>query len=135
MHLGYVGIRVTNLKRSLKFYTELLGLKEVGKGDFTKYEAGIWVKLKEDEKSGQHLELNWYPKGSHFDVPHVAGEGLDHIRFAVDNIEETYKKLLEKGAEPKPIDHSLTEGWVAHVKDPDGNWIEIFKIPPSQAAK
>ena len=70
MHLGYVGIRVTNLKRSLKFYTELLGLKEVGKGDFTKYEAGIWVKLK-DEKSGQHLELNWYPKGSHFDVPHM----------------------------------------------------------------
>ena len=112
-----------------------MGLKEVGKGDFTKYEAGIWVKLK-DEKSGQHLELNWYPKGSHFDVPHVAVEGLDHIRFAVDdNIEETYKKLLEKGAEPKPIDHSPTEGWVAHVKDPDGNWIEIFKIPPSQAAK
>lgn len=134
MHLEYVGIRVTNLERSLKFYTELLGLKEVGKGDFTKYEAGIWVKLK-DEKSGQHLELNWYPKGSHFDVPHVAGERLDHIRFAVDNIEETYKKLLEKGAEPKPIDPSLTEGWVAHVKDPDGNWIEIFKIPPSQAAK
>jgi catechol 2,3-dioxygenase-like lactoylglutathione lyase family enzyme len=100
MHLEYVGIRVTNLERSLKFYTELLGLKEVGKGDFTKYEAGIWVKLK-DEKSGQHLELNWYPKGSHFDVPHiVAGKGLDHIRFAVDNIEETYKKLLEKGAEP-----------------------------------
>jgi hypothetical protein len=30
-----------------------LGLKEVGKGDFTKYEAEIWVKLK-DEKSGQH---------------------------------------------------------------------------------
>ena len=58
MHLEYVGIRVTNLKRSLKFYTELLGLKEVGKGDFTKYEAGIWLKLKEDEKSGQHLELN-----------------------------------------------------------------------------
>jgi catechol 2,3-dioxygenase-like lactoylglutathione lyase family enzyme len=29
MHLEYVGIRVTNLKRSLKFYTELLDLKEV----------------------------------------------------------------------------------------------------------
>jgi lactoylglutathione lyase len=134
MHLEYVGIRITNLERSLKFYTELLGLKEVGKGDFTKYEAGIWVKLK-DEKSGQHLELNWYPKGSHFDVPYVAGKGLDHIRFAVDNIEEMYKKLLEKGAEPTPIDPSLIEGWVAHVKDPDGNWIEIFKIPPSQTAK
>jgi catechol 2,3-dioxygenase-like lactoylglutathione lyase family enzyme len=59
MHLEYCGIRVTNLERSVKFYTEVLGLKEIFRGIFTEYGAGIFVKLR-DESSGQHLDLNWY---------------------------------------------------------------------------
>ncbi|HEY9406059.1 MAG TPA: hypothetical protein VIP53_01270 [Nitrososphaera sp.] len=56
------------------------------------------------------LELNWYPKGSHFDVPHVAGEGLDHIRFAVDNIEETTKSCWKKA-------QSLSQSIIPSPKD------------------
>ncbi len=65
MHLRYFGIRVTDLERSLRFYTELLGLKKAGLGDMSKNGGGrgTWVLLI-DEKSGQQLELNWYPKGS-----------------------------------------------------------------------
>ena len=129
MHLEYVGIRVTNLDRSLKFYTELLGLKEVSRGDFTKHGAGIWVKLK-DEKSGHYLELNWYPPGSRFGTSYVAGEGLDHIGFIVDDVQEKFKELVSKGAEPTEIDPSVTGGRSAHVKDPDGNWIELYQLTP-----
>jgi len=60
MYLSYFGIRVTNLDRSLKFYTELFGLKEVARGDNRKLGGGIYVLLR-DEKSGQKLELNSYP--------------------------------------------------------------------------
>lgn len=48
MKLDYFGIRVTDLERSIKFYTQFLGLKEVARGDFSKYGAGIWVKLRDE---------------------------------------------------------------------------------------
>ena len=125
MKLSYFGIRVTDLERSLRFYTQLLGLKEVRRGDSRKYGAGIWVLLK-DEPSGHELELNWYPPGSEYAVPYVPGEGLDHIGFLVDDVRKTYRDLVAKGAAPTPITPEETEGWTAYVTDPDGNWIEIY---------
>ena len=127
MKLDYFGIRVTDLERSIKFYTQLLGLKEVARGDFSKYGAGIWVKLR-DEQSGMQLELNWYPETSRFGVPYIVGEGVDHIGFVVEDVKETYKELVNGGAQPTEIDPSLTQGWSAHVKDPDGIWIELFQL-------
>jgi len=125
MRLSYFGIRVTDLERSLRFYTGLLGLKEVRRGDATKVGAGIWVLL-EDGPSGQQIELNWYPPGSEFAVPYVAGEGLDHIGFLVDDVRTTFKELVAKGAAPTHVTPKETDGWTAYVKDPDGNWIEIY---------
>ncbi|OFX18156.1 hypothetical protein A3K71_04285 [archaeon RBG_16_50_20] len=133
LHLEYFGLRVRELERSLKFYTELLGLTEVKRG--TQYEigGGIWVLLK-DEKSNQHLELNWYPLDSPFNVEYLPGEGLDHIGFVVDNVVEKFEELVAKGAERTMIDPIKTKGWLAYLKDPDGNWIEIFqRTPPSMA--
>ena len=129
MYLSYFGIRVTNLDRSLKFYTELFRLKEVTRGNNTQIGGGIYVLLK-DEKSGQKLELNWYPEGSPYNVRYVPGEGLDHIAFRVNNVDETLKELATKGYQPIEIKPSLSEPIrgvrVAYIKDPDGNWIELY---------
>ena len=125
MKLSYFGIRVTDLERSLKFYTQLLGLKEVRRGEATEWGAGTWVLLK-DEPSGQQLELNWYPPGSKYAVPYVPGEGLDHIAFLVDDVRKTFNELVAKGAAPTQVTPEETDGWTAYVKDPDGNWIEIY---------
>jgi len=56
----YVGIRVTNLQRSIDFYTEVLGMKVKGRGkiDQTKGET---VGL-ESEKDGFVLEHNKQPR-------------------------------------------------------------------------
>jgi lactoylglutathione lyase len=131
MYLSYVGIRVTNLDRSLKFYTELFGLREVTRGDNTRIGAGIYVLLK-DQKSGQKLELNFYPEDSRYDFPYTPGEGLDHIAFRVNSVKETIKEL--KGVQIADPQASHTpvgqEGYhVAYVKDPDGNWIELYDHP------
>lgn len=132
MYLSYFGIRVTNLDRSLKFYTELFRLKEVTRGNNTQVGGGIYVLLK-DEKSGQKLELNWYPEGSPYNVRYVPGEGLDHIAFRVNNVDETLKELATKGCQPIEIEPSLSEPIrgvrVAYIKDPDGNWIELYHHP------
>ena len=47
MKRKYFGIRVTDLERSVKFYTNMLGLKEVRRGDMAKHNRGIWVLLKD----------------------------------------------------------------------------------------
>ncbi len=127
MHLNYVAIRVTDLDRSVKFYTDVLGLEEVKRTDSRKFGLGIWVLL-EDGKSGQHIELDWYPPGSEYAVPYTPGEALDHVGFIVDDVEATYRDLLAKGANPTGVDRNATEGWTAFLKDPDGNWIEIYQL-------
>ncbi len=125
MRLEYVGLRVTDLERSVRFYTELLGLEEIRRRD-SPNSGGTWVVLK-DPESGAKLELNWYPEGSEWDAPYVPGEGLDHIGFIVDDVREAYERLVAAGAEPA-MDPSRAEGWVAYVKDPDGNWVEIYQL-------
>jgi len=132
MYLSYCGIRVRDLDRSLKFYTELFGLREVARGDHQKYGAGIYILLR-DEKSGQKLELNWYPEGSAHAVPYTPGEGLDHIAFVVEDLKATYDELLRKGGKPTGVDPSNTGGWLAYVKDPDENWIEIYQHDPTKS--
>ena len=116
----------------MKFYTELFNLKEVARGDHRKYGAGLYVLLR-DGRSGQKLELNWYPEGSTHATPYTPGEGLDHVAFVVDNLEATYKELLAKGVEPTGIQPSSTGGWLAYLKDPDGNWIEIYQHDPAKS--
>ena len=72
------------------------------------------------------LELNWYPKGSRHDVPYTAGEGLDHIAFCVGNIDDSFKELVAKGA--GTTDFGPRAGTTyCYVKDPDGNWIELYQ--------
>jgi lactoylglutathione lyase len=124
-YLSYVGIRVTNLERSLKFYQELLGLEEVARGDNSKYGVGVFVLLR-DRKSGEKLELNWYPKGSKYAVPYAVGEGLDHIAFCVDDIEKEFQQLVASGATPTDFGPEPPRSY-CYVKDPDGNWIELYQ--------
>jgi len=133
MYLAYFGIRVTDLDRSLRFYSELFGLKEVARGDRTQDGGGRYVLLR-DQKSGQKLELNWYPENSSYGVPYSPGEGLDHIAFRVNNVSETLKQLAARGAKAVQLPPPLREGKgisysfkLAYVLDPDGNWIELVE--------
>ena len=125
MGLRYFGIRVTDLERSLRFYVELLGLKEKRRGIM--YHGGKWVLL-EDTRTHQRLELNWYPANSPYATKYVPGDGLDHIGFTVKDPSATYRKLLLAGAQSalSPDDKNGVRG-VYYIKDPDGNWIEFFR--------
>ena len=133
MPLRYAGIRVTDLARSLRFYTKVLRLREVRRGDLRRQGLGIWVLL-EDPRSHQRLELNWYPPRSSHATRYLAGEGLDHLGFLLGNVsakrlESEYQRLLRGGARPTAVTPRVTGGWVAYVRDPNGLWIEIFRWP------
>lgn len=133
MRLYYVGLRVSNLRRSVRFYTQVLGLREKIRGDLRGEGRGIWVGL-EDPRSKVKLELNWYAPGSPFATRFRPGESLDHLGFELGHasaakLRQVYARLLRQGAKATPMTPERTEGWMACVRDPDGNWVEIFRLP------
>ena len=133
MRFEVVGLRVTRLERSLRFYTRALGLKVVQRGDTRSWGGGIWVVL-EDPRSRRRVELNWYPKGSLFSGPYRTGDAVDHLDFTLGvvprkELERVYRRLLRQGGRPTGYAPSTTEGWMASVLDPDGIWITVGRKP------
>lgn len=133
MYLSYFGIRVRDFEKSLKFYSDLFGLKLVKNGDNTRNGGGKYALLR-DPQSGQKLELNYYAPGSQYGVSYEPGEGLDHIAFRVSSVADTVRELVSKGVEVIDIPESIANPYLnptyvyhlAYVKDPDGNWLELY---------
>ncbi len=94
--LGDVGIRVTNLEKSIDFYTKVFDLEEIDRGGD---DEGTYVLFK-DRHSGQRLELNWYAESNPFWAPYVVGESLDHFEVRVRSVPETMERLKRLGILP-----------------------------------
>jgi len=121
--LAYTGIRVKDLDESVKFYTELLGMKETGRSD-VEASRGQTVQLV-SENGGPTLELNYYGKGSKFYTEYSIGEALDHIAFQVEDLN---KLKAEAGKAGCPVVLEMKSGnsqW-AYIQDPNGSWLEVF---------
>jgi len=121
--LEYVGIRVTNLQKSIDFYTKLLGMKVAGRGKIEQT-RGETVALKSEE-GGFTLELNYYEKDSPYNTPYAAGEGLDHLAFKVDNLDKALEETRKAGHRVI-LEMKANGGRWAYIEDPDGIWIELF---------
>ena len=119
----YVGIRVTNLQRSIDFYTKILGMKVAGRGK-VEQTKGETVSL-ESEKGGFILELNYYEEKSPYNTKYTVGEGLDHLAFKVDNLDKALKEAKLAGY-PTILEMKADGGRWAYIEDPDGIWIELF---------
>lgn len=130
-YLAYTGLRVTDLERSLRFFTRFFGLSEVARGDSSSSGGGVAVLLR-DPFTGQKLELNYYPPGSKYSVPYVPGEGLDHVAFRVADLAGKLKELAKEGYLPvrkgDPVE-PMKGFHLAYVSDPDGNWVELWQQP------
>jgi lactoylglutathione lyase len=125
----YTGIRVRNMDESIKFYTQILGMKIVEKRQKTEPTKGEVVTLK-SPASAQLLELNFYEEESPFYAPYLNGEDLDHIAFDVEDLEDAVSDLKKKGVEiaVEPYQIGISLGWKeAFVKDPNGIWIELLQ--------
>jgi catechol 2,3-dioxygenase-like lactoylglutathione lyase family enzyme len=126
MKLVYAGVRVQDLKRSLRFY-KALGMKIVNRG--TMEHGGVYAHLK-SPGSQQVLELNYYPKRNRFYEPYRRGSELDHLGFWVRDVDACLNFLKRLGA--KPVVEPWTEGRyrLAFVEDPDGICLELLGLTP-----
>ena len=118
-----VGIRVKDIQKSIDFYVKLLGMKIVGRGKLEETK-GEWVELG-SEKDGLILELNYYEDGSPYCVEYVVGEGLDHLTFKVDDLDEALKEMSLAGYHVKDKRKQGKLRW-AYVEDPNGIWIQLY---------
>jgi lactoylglutathione lyase len=119
----YVGIRVTNLQKSIDFYAKLLGMKIAGRSRIEQTK-GETVALQAEE-GGFILELNYYEKDSPFNIKYAAGEGLDHLAFKVDNLDKALDEARQAGHRVI-LEMKTKESKWAYIEDPDGIWIEVF---------
>jgi lactoylglutathione lyase len=119
----YAGIRVRNLKKSLNFYRNIMGMKITRRG--TMPHGGKYVALR-SPGSRQELELNWYPARSRFYTKYRRGDEMDHLAFGVGNIRAALKRLMSKGVEVAVSLEKARGITEVYVKDPDGIWIELL---------
>jgi lactoylglutathione lyase len=119
----YIGIRVTDLERSIDFYTNILGMKVSGRSKIEQTK-GETVGL-QTEKDGFTLELNYYEKDSPYNTKYVVGEGLDHLSFKVDDLDKALEEA-KKAGHRTILQMKADGGRWAYIEDPDGNWIELF---------
>ncbi|MCJ8315994.1 VOC family protein [Idiomarina sp.] len=119
-------VRVHDLERSLHFYCDLLGMKEVSrkeveKGRFTL----VYLAASDDfelakEKRSPELELtyNWDPE------TYSGGRNFGHLAFEVENIYELCQKLKDNGI---IINRPPRDGHMAFVRSPDNISIELLQ--------
>lgn len=132
MSFEYTGIRVRDVERSVRFYTEGLGLRRGPSGRMAA--GGIWQEL-HDPVSGAVLELNYYPG----DPPYREGDELDHLGFRVDDLDRSVERLVALGAQVRIPPFREGNERLAFLLDPDGVCVELFEreaeeLPPASRA-
>ncbi len=119
----YTGIGVSDLEKSVEFYTRVLGMKVIGRERIKETEGEV-VELK-SRKDGPSLELNFYRKGTQHDVPYLPGEGLDHLAFRVENLDNAIAEAARAGHPVVAEVKTERSRWV-YIRDPDGLYIELM---------
>jgi lactoylglutathione lyase len=124
MRTLHVGLRVSDLERSLAFYTTL-GYEVLGQVPETAFGSLTMLKLPRDEFVT--LELV-HPPGAGAVEP----GGFNHLVVQVDSMKETVAHLAARGieAEPPSSPDGGEDFWTAWLTDPDGYRIELVQWPP-----
>ena len=121
----YTGIRVKNMDESIKFYSEILGMKLIGR-ELAPQTHGESATLK-SPGSEQVIELNWYAHGTTYGEPYANGSEIDHLGFDVENLEAWIRELESKGVKILIRPYEIG-GWnEAFIEDPNGIWIEFLQ--------
>jgi lactoylglutathione lyase len=117
-------IRVSNLEKSLDFYTRILGMKILRRNDYPEgrfTNAFIGYGL-ENDTTTLELTHNWDKKTSY-----EKGEDYGHLAFNVEDVTESIKYLEEQmvtiKSPAKPMNHGTR--MLGFIYDPDGYIIEL----------
>lgn len=122
--VGHVVLKVRDLERSTRFYTEVLGFRKV-----TDYAGRMAFFTATGEN---HHDLGLMEVGPGAPDAHPMGVGLYHVAIRLadeDAVRAAYRRLVEAGADLiGASDHGVSRS--VYLRDPDGIEIELYADVP-----
>ncbi len=121
--IGHVAIRVKDIKKSLDFYVNKLGLAEMFR---LNRDGKLWIVYLRLTDT-QFIEL--FPDAVGDRAPKEDTVGLNHVCLECDDIDLVLKQIAAKGIplfRPKKL--GADNNYQAWIEDPDGNRIELMQM-------
>ncbi|KAG5467426.1 hypothetical protein CUR178_01069 [Leishmania enriettii] len=112
-------IRVGDLDRSVKFYTERLGMTLLRKWDVPEEEYTLVFLGYGTEMNSTVLELTY----NYGVTSYTHGEGYGHVAIGVEDVKALVAEMRQHEV---PVDYEDESGFMAFVVDPDGYKIELL---------
>lgn len=124
MRILHTMLRVVNLNKSIKFYTDILGMKLLRQKDYPegKFTLAFLGYGKESEETVIELTHNW-DTGSY-----NLGDAYGHVAIEVDDVYKACEAMKKSGGkiirDAGPMNAGTTI--IAFIEDPDGYQIELI---------
>jgi len=140
-----LGLVVSDVEKAAKFYTEAIGFQQVGSFDVAGQMAGDTGLTDNRPFQVRVFALGTEPAATKLKIMEVPGAGskkvdnqyissslgFSYLTIMVSNIDKAMSRLARNGVAPvKPPYQLGGNNYLALVKDPDGNIIEL--IGPKQ---
>jgi len=139
-----VGMVVSDVEKAAKFYTQGLGFKEAGRFDVAAQMAGdtgltdsqpfqVRVFALGEEPTATKLKIMQIPSAKKVDNQYISSSlGVRYLTVFVADLTKTLARLQQNGVAPVKEPYRLGGGstYLALVKDPDGNIIELLGPKP-----
>ena len=124
MRILHTSITVKNMDESIRFYRDVMGLELRNRQEIPENRAEI--AFIGDRESDASIELTFWKEKKDWNQ----GDELDHIAFAVQDMDEAMKKFREQKVEIAMEPYSLkgSTARIAFIKDPNGIWLEIIQM-------
>ena len=128
MIFTHTSIRVSNMEKSIDFYTRILGLKLLSRREIPQNNAEIAF-LQDPEGKGARLELTYFRKQKKFIQAEYEDRLFDHLAFDIKDMDETISVMRREKITitDEPYRLGATGSLIAFVEDPDGTLIELIE--------
>ncbi|MEW6121598.1 MAG: VOC family protein [Pseudomonadota bacterium] len=124
MRFLHTMVRVTDIDKSLDFYCDKLGLKEVRRKEVPQGRYTLIFLAAPGQEGVAEVELtyNWDPEA------YGEGRNFGHLAFEVDDIYAACARLMEGGV---TINRPPRDGNMAFVRSPDNVSVELLQKGPA----
>jgi catechol 2,3-dioxygenase-like lactoylglutathione lyase family enzyme len=143
--IHHVGISTLDLDRLVAFYTDMFGCDQVAGLTWKPGSDDVDAALALDNSSARmvmlrlgevYLELfefdNPRPEPVDLDRP-ITNVGINHVCLLVDDLDVVVRRLADKNAVVHSSPRDIGDGPFVYCRDPDGNAIEFWQRPLTDA--